>query len=1381
MNGVAIAGMSLEKGHGFDEIFALLGDGDAWVVANVCESLINSTSSVKQSPTGKAGTALTKLTIASWNQIGASFAQLPSDAEQRLNVLKFLANSLSHGPIIANFIKSTALGSLCASIWSPNTSSSSGRSFSSSSEEKHALLVVMNNLVASSKGPEWRKMCEDANVVNGLASIFASSLASNDNDRLNILLQIVNSMCQESIVIDNFVSKDKPFGQSLLKMISGAPTDAVMLRLSRLCGTLMQNYDPLKILSNGGVFKFYARCLSNTSVSANNEEIVMAILATLANLALSDKLTTALPQQMEEARLLHSLQELFTRPTTKPNIRVRCGITISNLMTLETLQAPFAQAGGIKSLVNTANKHNAATTEQDAEVFQKALSALFHMSLYYDSMRSALVQEGSLKSLGSVLASPKAQGGARSSAQSSPTSEALDKARQAAMKTLYNISMTDGHEAEFVKQNVVGPLIGLLKANEKALASDDDQQMSAAILENLAGNPVFHEHLRTTGGIEAIVGLVTGAGSGSSSSTSSPKVQERAAKLIARLAINPGTRQYLQKMDVSTSLKKVRSSSSPLNIRSAIEAALHNVAIPVESESDMATPVVEEDALIAQLTQFDLDDDGSIASLDQMLHSDSMTLSLQPSTPTAAAKSAQGGPTASRSSFSKPANAINSPNSARSPPPSVPSRAISPPPMRTPQQQTMLSNGPSSSPTSTAGGPPALPPKPPPKPSAKKINAMRRAIGSQPVPQRNGKVTAARPKAAMFAPVAGSASNAPVSATSSPALVSSGSNGPRSPRGEDETFEDRGIRKESYLLAGDGDTASPSSKKKKGGLFSSLKSLFSSTDEIAPESKIQLHEGPWRVDEAVISQKCPCLIYDYFDHWCENCKRNGSLCEQSFEELRRLRMRLIRAKEAKSFAPESTNAASSDAGRVRSNSDPALPSIAASAISQSPAPSAPMAAPQVETPSNVASASPPVAPSPLQRPPPPEQAPPIMSLPIPPKMISPPKNRVPNGSVSGKAVSPPTSPKEAPPALKMPSHPPQPSLASDPPKKALPADMDPEAVKRAKMHVKRTHIAQELLTTEGTYMQNLGIILKKFQAPLVSSLATPKPLVSEADIRVIFGSVEIIYNINMVLIEKLNMKMRRWTSKQTLGDVFIYMADWLKIYTDYINNYDKSQSALLRCKEDNPRFAQFLMDRTLDPVCALRGLETFLVTPIQRPPRYSLLLRELIKNTDENHPDWKDLNQASVKIEEITTYLNEKRREFESRFKMFELAHSLTSSKIRAEIVQPHRENLLQANVDWRCKAPSNKHGVGRLYLLNDAFLLTKTAGKTRQKLARLIPHKDVAATIPDIFAGNPDDPHLKELTLLHIPSGEFILVVFEAVENRDQMYNHYLRVVGSK
>jgi hypothetical protein len=47
--------------------------------------------------------------------------------------------------------------------------------------------------------------------------------------------------------------------------------------------------------------------------------------------------------------------------------------------------------------------------------------------------------------------------------------------------------------------------------------------------------------------------------------------------------------------------------------------------------------------------------------------------------------------------------------------------------------------------------------------------------------------------------------------------------------------------------------------------------------------------------------------------------------------------------------------------------------------------------------------------------------------------------------------------------------------------------------------------------------------------------------------------------------------------------------------------------------EKNKNFTQFLDKLRIHPLCSLQGLENFLILPIQRVPRYVLLLSDFIK------------------------------------------------------------------------------------------------------------------------------------------------------------------------
>jgi len=58
---------------------------------------------------------------------------------------------------------------------------------------------------------------------------------------------------------------------------------------------------------------------------------------------------------------------------------------------------------------------------------------------------------------------------------------------------------------------------------------------------------------------------------------------------------------------------------------------------------------------------------------------------------------------------------------------------------------------------------------------------------------------------------------------------------------------------------------------------------------------------------------------------------------------------------------------------------------------------------------------------------------------------------------------------------------------------------------------------------------------------------------------------------------------------------------------------------------------------------------------VQRIPRYELLLKELLKNTPEDHPDHVPLETALEQVRNVATVLNEKHREQKSRTRVLEI------------------------------------------------------------------------------------------------------------------------------
>jgi len=172
------------------------------------------------------------------------------------------------------------------------------------------------------------------------------------------------------------------------------------------------------------------------------------------------------------------------------------------------------------------------------------------------------------------------------------------------------------------------------------------------------------------------------------------------------------------------------------------------------------------------------------------------------------------------------------------------------------------------------------------------------------------------------------------------------------------------------------------------------------------------------------------------------------------------------------------------------------------------------------------------------------------------------------------------------------------------------------------------------------------------------------------DIKNIFSEIEVIYGLNQFLLKELEGKMEKWHPNAMVGGIFIRMTKVLNWYTQYVNNYNNAFSTLTRLKTTNPEFSQFLSKTENLPQCKFTDLASFLIMPVQRIPRYNLLLADLTKNTWEDHPDYADLTSATKLMVEIATHVNKKKKEADNIKQVMAIQQNLVGNK---SIALPHR------------------------------------------------------------------------------------------------------------
>ena len=148
----------------------------------------------------------------------------------------------------------------------------------------------------------------------------------------------------------------------------------------------------------------------------------------------------------------------------------------------------------------------------------------------------------------------------------------------------------------------------------------------------------------------------------------------------------------------------------------------------------------------------------------------------------------------------------------------------------------------------------------------------------------------------------------------------------------------------------------------------------------------------------------------------------------------------------------------------------------------------------------------------------------------------------------------------------------------------------------------------------------------------------------------------------------------------------------MKIYTQYISNFSNS-TARLREMSDDLVWMQWKQAQEMK----LGGmtLQSLLIMPVQRVPRYILLLRDLFKHTWSEHPDYANLQQAASQMEELTQFLNMKKQEAENLNRLAALA-TFFKGKIDINLAEAHRRFIREDRFAIDTK----------VYLFNDIIIV---------------------------------------------------------------------------
>eukprot|EP01094_Clydonella_sp_ATCC50884_P015859 TRINITY_DN2652_c1_g2_i1.p1 TRINITY_DN2652_c1_g2~~TRINITY_DN2652_c1_g2_i1.p1 ORF type:complete len:627 (+),score=159.62 TRINITY_DN2652_c1_g2_i1:1-1881(+) len=339
------------------------------------------------------------------------------------------------------------------------------------------------------------------------------------------------------------------------------------------------------------------------------------------------------------------------------------------------------------------------------------------------------------------------------------------------------------------------------------------------------------------------------------------------------------------------------------------------------------------------------------------------------------------------------------------------------------------------------------------------------------------------------------------------------------------------------------------------------------------------------------------------------------------------------------------------------------------------------------------------------------------------------------------------SPSEPPPRIE--------PLADGPPVGGGEAEA-PAQTKQEKKEAYRRNVVKEILTTEREYVSDLDTLVQVFLHPLRA-----RQILTAVELNNLFSNVEILANLNRKVMEEFEESEREQGDVLLVGPIFLKMADFLKMYTTYCANQPVSIKSLETLTENNTQFAAFLQECLNDEQCRGLTLFSFLIKPIQRICKYPLLLRDLIKNTAETHPDWDNLQQAFEKIETVVDYVNERKRLAENLQRTMDIQTNIVED---VHILSPSRRFAREAEIMVN---EGGKLKDRRLYLFNDLIILVKGIGRgPKEHLKEMVSMGDLR--VVDV-ADTDDLQHAFELCNKSTAATKFSHVVkFPSVEDKN-------------
>ncbi|KAM7135569.1 FYVE, RhoGEF and PH domain-containing protein 2 isoform 3-T3 [Molossus nigricans] len=244
-------------------------------------------------------------------------------------------------------------------------------------------------------------------------------------------------------------------------------------------------------------------------------------------------------------------------------------------------------------------------------------------------------------------------------------------------------------------------------------------------------------------------------------------------------------------------------------------------------------------------------------------------------------------------------------------------------------------------------------------------------------------------------------------------------------------------------------------------------------------------------------------------------------------------------------------------------------------------------------------------------------------------------------------------------------------------------------------------IVRELLQTEQAYVARLHLLDQVFFQELLEEARSSKAFPEDV-VRLIFSNISSIYQFHaQFFLPELQRRLDDWTATPRIGDVIQKLAPFLKMYSEYVKNFERAAELLATWTEKSPPFQEVLTRIQSSEASGSLTLQHHMLEPVQRIPRYELLLKEYVQKLPAQAPDRADAQKALDLIFSAAQHSNAAITEMERLQELWEVYQRLG---LEDDIVDPSNTLLREGpvlKISFRRKDPVERY----LFLFNNMLL----------------------------------------------------------------------------